>query len=386
MTDGGKLWTPGFIALNLQFMLVTCVTALFFPFHAYLGLLGLSQESAGLIIGADALASLIVQPLVALLIHPATARRWLIGGSLVFAAALYMASHATGFVPLMAARLLQGAGFSCVIAALICMIVETIPAGKSGQAFGWASLVRLVPYALMPPLLDVLGILPAAFGQVLQWAALIALLPIALALFSRQGNTAAAVAAPPGMAGALDSVRSLPIALLLFASLALYGGYAAVFFFLRELGNTLGIVNSGLFFTLATVVMMLARLFGGPYFDRHDKLRLSTAGFCLVAACYVLLPFASQQILFFALAVFLGLGWGVIMPLQAALMFDVSPPAMRGLNQNLLLAMMQAGFFLGPSVAGVLLSATGFTGLFAAAALTTLCAALANAALNQRSA
>ena len=89
MADRGTLWTPNFILLNLQFMLVTCVTALFFQFHSYLEQLGFSQELAGLIIGADALASLLMQPLVALLVHPANARRWLLGGSLLFAAALF---------------------------------------------------------------------------------------------------------------------------------------------------------------------------------------------------------------------------------------------------------------------------------------------------------
>ena len=44
MAEPNKLWTPTFIVLNLQFMLITCVTALFFPFHSYLEQLGLSQQ------------------------------------------------------------------------------------------------------------------------------------------------------------------------------------------------------------------------------------------------------------------------------------------------------------------------------------------------------
>ena len=153
--------------------------------------------------------------------------------------------------------------------------------------------------------------------------------------------------------------------------------------YLRQLGATLGIVNAGVFFSVATLVMMLTRFFGGIYFDRFDKRVLSTAGFAIVAASYALLPFASRPALFFALALPLGLGWGVVMPLQAALMFDRSAPQARALNQNLLLATMQVGFFVGPAAAGVLLGAAGFTGLFAAAALATLIAALATAALRQ---
>ena len=380
MAERGKLWTPSFILLNLQFMLVTCVTALFFQFHSYLEQQGFSQQMAGLIIGADALASLFMQALVALLIHPASARRWLVGGSLLFAAALFFEGQLTGFAPLLAARLLQGAGFSCVISALISLIVVAIPPGMSGQAFGWTSLVRLVPYALMPPLLGALGVLPIAFGQVLQWSALVALLPIAIVFFTRSEGCVAA-ARPPGMAGASASLRDRPVVLLLVASIALYAGYAAVFFYLQQLGAALGIANSGFFFSLATLLMMLTRLFGGLCFDRFDKVSLSTAGFLLIAVSYVLLPFASQPSFFFALALPLGLGWGVVMPLQSALMFDRSSPAARALNQNLLMAMMQIGFFLGPALAGVLLATTGFVGLFAAAGVATLVAALATVAL-----
>ena len=382
MAERDALWTPSFVALNLQFMLVTCVTALFFQFHSYLEQLGLSQESAGLLIGADALASLLMQPLVALLIHPANARRWLVGGSLAFAAALALEGLATGFAPLLAARLLQGAGFSCVVSSLIALIVVAIPPAMSGQAFGWTSLLRLLPYAIMPPLLGALGVAPADFGRVLLVSAPVALLPIVLLLAVRRPQRAAP-SASPGLSGASASLRSRPVALLLVASVALYAGYAAVFFYLRQLGATLGIVNAGVFFSVATLVMMLTRFFGGIYFDRFDKRALSTAGFAIVAASYALLPCASRPALFFALALPLGLGWGVVMPLQAALMFDRSAPQARALNQNLLLATMQVGFFVGPAAAGVLLGAAGFTGLFAAAALATLIAALATAALRR---
>jgi predicted MFS family arabinose efflux permease len=388
MTERDKLWTPSFILLNLQFMAVTCVTALFFPFHAYLGHLGFSQEEAGFLIGADALSSLLVQPLVALLIHPGSARRWLAGGSLLFAGALFCAGESTAFAPLLAARLLQGAGFSCVVCALISLIVESIPPQMSGQAFGWTSLVRLVPYAVIPPLFDYCSVPPAAFGQVLHWAALLALAPIGMAFIFRwrQAPPAAQakstpVSVAPGMAGALASLRRRPVVLLMLASLMLYSGYAAVFYYLRELAVALGMANSGLFFSLAMLTMILTRLFGGPLFDRYDKVRLSTVGLVIVTASYAVLPLAGQAAIFFALALSLGLGWGIVMPLQAALMFDNSPANVRGLNQNLLLAMMQAGFFAGPAVAGIVLSGTGFRGLFVATAAATAVAALATAAL-----
>lgn len=379
MPEAVKLWSPGFILLNLQFMLVACVTALFFPFHAYLGHLGFSQEAAGFIIGADALASLVAQPLVSVLIHAGTARRWLAGGVATFSTALFLQGQYTGFLPLVGARLLQGAGFSCVIAALITLIAQSIPPERSGQAFGWISLVRLVPYAAVPPLLDFFGLLPAAFGRMLEFAALLALAPLAMVFFAHCPDGARPVTVAPGMTGIRDSLRTRPVALTLLAGLLLYGGYSAAFYFLRELGTALGMANSGMFFTIATVTMMAVRLFGGLIFDRCDKVRLCALGFLVIATSYATLPLAKSPSVFFGLAFSIGLGWGVVMPLQSAVMFDISPAASRGLNQNLLLVTMQAGFFLGPAIGGALLAQMGFAGLFAGAAVAAAAAALATA-------
>lgn len=378
MPEVDRLWTPGFLLLNLQFMLVTGVLALFFPFHAYLGTLGLDEAAAGLILGADALAALILQPLVAMRIHPANARRWLVGGALTFALALFLISQSSGFPALFGARLLQGAGFSALVAALIALMVAHIPAGMSGRAFGLISLARMLPYAAIPPLLDLLGVLPTDFGRLLGLAVLLALAPLPMLLLSQAAVPASGEAGgAPGLAGIRQSLGCRPVALLLLASLLLYMGYAVTFYFLRALGTHLGLDASGLFFGLATLATLLIRLLGGVLFDRYDKIRFSLLGYLLVLIAHGLLPVVAAAGPFLGLGVLLGLGWGILIPLQSALMFDLSPPGGRALNQNLLLATMQAGFFFGPTLGGVLLAQGGFPGLFGALALASLLAALA---------
>ncbi len=193
--------------------------------------MGFNPATGGLILSADSLAAFIVQPLITPLIHAGNARRWLLGGAILFSLSLFMLGQLSAIPLLIAARLLQGAGFICVLSSLITMLIPFIPPGMSGRAFGYVSLVRLVPYA--------------------------------------------------------DS--------------------AAILFFL---------------------------------------------------------------------AVVTGLGWGIAMPLQAAAMFDISLPPARALNQNLLLIMMQGGFFLGPLLGGQLIAGFGYIALFACLATSTLAAAV----------
>jgi predicted MFS family arabinose efflux permease len=371
------LFCPGFLALNLQFALVTGIASLFFAFSGYLHQLGVSPAMTGFILSADALAALIVQPLITPLVHPGTAHRWLFGGSLLLSAALFMMGHLTSVPLLVAARLLQGTGFICVLSALITMIIRFIPQGMSGRAFGWVSLVRLIPYALVPLLFELLSIAPSSFGVVLNIAAFVALLPV-LGLFfpfSRQtGNREDSRS--PGLSGMFSSLRSRSVALLLLSTLLFFSGYSAIFFFLKQFGLISGIANTSLFFTIATLVMIVVRLFGGWLFDRYNKVLLCVAGLLAVAICYGLLPLCASSHMFFVLAGFSGLGWGIAIPLQAAAMFDISATSARAMNQNLMLLMTQGGFFIGPFVGGQLISRFGYTALFSCLAATALLAGL----------
>jgi len=371
------LFSAGFVLINFQFALVTAIAALFFSFAGYLQLLGINPAMAGFIISADALAALIVQPLITPLIHPGTVRRWLLGGSLTLSAALWMVAHVTTAPLLIMARLLQGSGFICVLASLITMLVPFIPPGMSGRAFGYVSLIRLIPYAVIPLLFTRFSLTPASFAPLLDLASLVALLPLlGLLLPLAQDAEQPENSRPPGLSGLTASLRSPPVTLMLLSALLFFCGYSTIFFYLKQFASGEGIGNAGLFFTIATLAMIAVRLLGGTLFDRYNKGMLCGGGLVGVAACYALLPCCSSSGLFFLLALCSGLGWGIAMPLQSAAMFDLSAPATRAMNQNLLLVMMQGGFFLGPFLGGQLISRFGYDTLFIVLAVITLAAAV----------
>ncbi len=376
MAEARGLLTPGFLAINLQFALVTAIAALFFAFSGYLQLLGLKSATIGFILSADALAALIVQPLIAPVVHAGTARHWLVGGCLVLSLSLALLARAVSVPVLITVRLLQGAGFICVLTALIALLVEFIPPAMSGRAFGWVSLVRLIPYAAVPLLFDLFALAPSSFPRLLHAAAGVALMPILILLFPAARRVHQnRPAPPPGLAGMAASLRTPAVRLLLLSALLFFSGYAAIFFFLKQFAQIQGLTSAGLFFTTATLMMIATRLFGSWLFDRCNKMLLCAGGLVLVSLCYLLLPLCASDPVFTLLAGTAGLGWGVAMPLQAAAMFDLSPPADRAMNQNLLVVMMQGGFFLGPFLGGVILARSGFPLLFIALAGLTLAAA-----------
>lgn len=370
------LLTRPFLLLCCQFLAVCTVAVLFFPLQGYLLSLQMPAGSVGFMLGVDSLAALVVQPFCTPFITTRTARYWLLGGVSVLTVALLIEGNASGTVVFAAARMLHGAGFICVVAALMPLFVLCIPPEMSGRAFGWISLVRLIPYAIIPPLFDLLLRSPAGLGQVIRWSALLAVI-VGLLLFwlprFPQEDQAAGTAS---FAGVRQSLADYRVLLLLMATVLVYAGYSTVFFYLKGFSRQTGIAGSGLFFTVATLMMIAIRLGAGMLFDRFDKRVMIVVSLLLTAVAAGVLPLLGSTVTLLAIAVCCGLGWGVTMPLVNALLFDVSALELRGLNQNLALLMLQAGFFIGPLLGGWLLSYGGYGALFGMAAISQLLAAV----------
>jgi MFS family permease len=166
------------------------------------------------------------------------------------------------------------------------------------------------------------------------------------------------------MQGLLDNLKDSNIAVLFIVNLLLYSTYTIIFFFIKKYGHTKGIENPGYFFTIATSVMIGVRLIGGNLFDKLNKATLTAISMCGLSICYTLIAHTFSTGMFYMLAFFIGLGWGIGMPLLNALIFDFSVPRFRGTNLNLSLVMMQAGFFIGPFLGGILIGCWDYNGIF----------------------
>lgn len=373
-----RLFTGQFVTLNFIFFLAAAVMALFFQFQHYLESLKISPVWFGFLIGADSLASFVLQPVLAVKLHSGNARKWLIIGISGMAAALVCYYFALNPVSLAAVRIFHGAAFVCLMSAMMAMIVTYIPPGKSGQAFGLVSVVRLVPYSLVPPVIALVGDSPQDFREILLWGALAMILAISTAIGlkpavvpSNQPDGAVKTMGRAVLAG----IRNEKILALFAVHLLLYSSYTVIFFFIKEFARGRGLENPGYFFTIATAAMIGVRIIGGTVFDRVNKVVMTEACMAGLAACYAVLGYASGREMFYLLAFFTGLGWGIVMPLLSALVFDFSEPSARGMNLNLSFVMIQGGFFVGPLFGGLVLTRWGYGSLFYFCSLAAFLAA-----------
>jgi len=368
-----------FIVLNGIFFIAACTTAAFFQFQQYLQKLGIDPAWAGFIIGADSLACFFIQPVLSPFLHRGNARRWMLIGTSGMIAALFLYRAAATIPALICVRMFHGAAFVSLVTALVAMIVDFIPPEKSGQGFGFLSLIRLLPYAAVPPLVSFLDRRSHDLPSILTCAALIMFLPLALIVFLQTSPAAVHKGADRpqriNFREVKEDLKDRNVFVLLAVNLLLYTSYTIVFFFLKGFGARVGVGNPGFFFTIATVTMIIIRLGGAPFFDRVNKARATALSLAGLGLCNIGLGHTEGEILFLVLSVLFGIGWGIVMPILTALMFDVSLPRFRGLNINLSLVMLQAGFFFGPFLGGLVLARYGYMMLFYCCALLSFLSA-----------
>jgi predicted MFS family arabinose efflux permease len=368
-----------FTVLNVIFFFAAAVTALFFQFQHYLLSLPIPPSWFGFLIGADSLAAFVLQPILAVRLNGENGRRWIMISLFGMAVSLFAYNFALDLTSLAIVRIVHGAAFVCLVSAIMAMIVLYIPPEKSGRAFGLISVVRLLPYSIVPPLVGLAGDKPVDFRHLLILGGLMMLLTSVMAFMMRpvSGEGAAGLrdARRINAQDLFANLRDRKVAILLIVQLLLYSSYTIVFFFLKEFARGRGIENPGYFFTIATAAMIGVRLMGGAFFDRFNKAVVTGISLAGLAACYLSLGNTSRPETFYLLALFTGTGWGIVMPVVIALIFDVSAPHLRSMNLNLSLLMMQGGFFVGPFAGGLLVSRGSYGPLFVFTASMSVLAA-----------
>ena len=370
-----SVWNRELFLIFAVVFLAYANISVFFQFYEYLRTLAIDPKWFGLLIGAYSAVSLAVRPVVSPLFHSGNARRFLYVGAIMVMAALSLYGLASGFLSMLLVRCFHGLAFVVMGAALMALMIDHIPEGRSAQVFGVMGIVTLLPNTVVPPMLPFLDGLLGGFSRVLLvFAGVMVLVFPFVHGISRPSPTeeTSSVRSPLSGREIREDLRNPTVLLLLGAMLLFYCSQALIFFFLDPFGRKIGIGSTGLFLTLATASEIGVRLAAGSRFDQMDKVRLVAWTMVGLAAACALLGHSRSEMGFFPFGVAFGLGWGIAMPVFGSLVFDLSPARFRAFNTNLGMQMFQAGYFLGPFIGAPVVARWGFQYLFLLCALLSL--------------
>lgn len=361
MSEPRKLFTFEFVGCCIIAFLAMCNVSVFYNLFNYLQTLGIPAELRGLVVGTYSLTAMVLYVVASPFLDvPSAPRTMLLGMVLMGASGVaYLFVHS--FWGLMALRMVNGAGQFCTSGAVMTLLVSIIPAEKSGQAFGMYSVGMLLSYAAMPTLMDALApFMPsAADGYAVATVSLLPAAWIVSRIRRRRKERPLSPAANkqrPAWADIGANVIRLPIVLLLLLNISYVANWGSLFFLFKGFAHQHGLANVGVFFTAQMFSMILVRLLAVRLFDAIEKAWLVGICFLTVALGYLALDHLPGMWAVPLVGVLFGLGMGMGYPAINGLMFEVSVPRLRGLNANLMLSAVQAGYFLGPVVGGALVA------------------------------
>lgn len=360
------LWSAGFSGMLGLTLLGFANLAGFYGLEPWLRGRGLGPAQAGLAIGAFTLVALLLIPPLSARLVPASAGRCIVAGFGVTLIALPLYMLADGFPQLLALRLWHGLGFVLTLVGIVTGFVAMVPPARAGEAYSLFSVADLLPFALLPPILEATldGFGGDPGGQYAALAMLQAPAMLLALLIARR----IPIAAPAGVAPGLP--RQAAVWLLLAVNTLAFLAHALLFSLLKPRALELdGAAQVGLFFGVQTATIMALRLLAGSAFDRLDQRRAAAAGLALVVLALALLALPSGAGVLLPAALLSGLGFGAALPLLNALMHRHSPPERRGANLSLMMLTLQLGYLAGPLLGGLVVGVAGYGAAFGVAAL-----------------
>lgn len=357
-----KLLSFEFMAICAISVLAFCNISIFYGFYSYLTDLGIAPAWRGPLLALEPLTALVLRPFLGRYLSLKNSVQFMRAGMALATLALLCYPFATSIPALACVRILHGMGFVTVVAGLMGTLMAFLPRHKSAQGFGLFSVTILLPYAIMPPFVEMLLPHLSSHGQAYALAAPL-MLPafLLLAPLGRRTRALAASLPPshlerPGWEEVRQTLTSLGVLLLVAANFCLVAAHSIVFFFMRDFAAGIGVGNPGAFFSCANAATISVRVLGGSILDRVDKGRTLLATFLCMGLLLPLFAQAGGTASLFTMATLYGTGMALTMPLINASMFSISSPRLRAYNANLLMVAVDAGFFVGPFAGGAVLA------------------------------
>jgi MFS family permease len=374
------LYSAEFVSLIFILFFGFCNMSVFYSFYGYLERLGISAEWRGIIVGLEPMTAFFLRPAVGVFIHAGNAMGFLRFSMILLALTLCTYTVTVSLPGLILLRICHGAAFVTLVSAGVALLVHFIPREKSAQGFGIMSLASLIPYAVAPMLTEIALRHFRSEAIIYALVSILAIPGIALIFVVGPRIRNMLVKMDPGylqrpaIGQVWQNIRRITVILILFMNLLVFFTYATVFYFIKSflVAQDMG-QDVGIFFAVSMGVMIIVRMGFGRVMDSGNKIRTLGGMALFLAVVCTLMPWIDSLFKVFAAAVCYGTAMGGILPLLNSIMFEFSSRQFQGLNSNLMLFMMDAGFFLCPVIMGAILASGGtFRLLFLICSTTSL--------------
>ncbi len=346
----------------------------------YLKEAGGSTFFAGLIFGAFSVMSFVVRPFIGKLTDT-----WSISGVLMIGSLILGMSGLTFLIPAIwlafIVNTVRGIGWAAVNTAGSTAIAVAAPPSRRAEASGTYSVATTVGASAAPALALALHGATGGFGLPFVFAGLFGLAgAVVVYLLPPLGAEATRGRGPFSVRGSGFSFDAFIDRRVLLASLLLLSTTTTspvIIAFMPVHALAIGVDNIGIYFVVNGAVAIVCRLLLGRFLDRGSRGVWIALGLALSALAFVLLALASGIGWFVASAVVNAFGMSLALPSLMAVAMDRADPAHMGRAMATYSMFYRAGEAIGAPLAGALVDAFGFGGMYVGAIVSLVVGLLA---------
>jgi predicted MFS family arabinose efflux permease len=324
----------------------------------YLSRLGSTDVGIGILVGVLSVSSLILRPLVGRALLKIPEKKFMIGGSLLYAFSSIAYLFAKPFWPILIVRVFQGIGLAIFQTASFTLITKISPDAHRGQSLSYFYLSINIAFALAPSLgMYIMNL----FDFTVLFLVCAALSFFALFVTLKLGTTQGVPLESKSLMDQPFITReALPPATMAFLGSIIWGAVTA-FFPLYALEH--GMANPGIFFAAMALTLIFGRAFGGRILDLYSREKVILP--CLVAQIISMsiLTFSTTFSMFILVAVVWGIGNAFFYPTLVAYTIDLAGSS-RGPAIGTYLALSDFGVGMGSVIMGIVLQLSNYQTMF----------------------
>ena len=357
-----RLWTRAFLfiwlahlALTTGFYSVIPVFPLFLEDN-----FGLTGFALGLVVASYTASAIMTRPPTGYCLDRFGRKRIYLSGYCFFALAYLLYPLAGSVLCVTLTRFFHGALWGVTMGAANTAAIDLLPPEKRGEGIGYFGLAMILGMSVGPALgayaADRLG-----YTAVFQATCALTLTGFLFLCCIRFPVIPKRV--QPFSASSLVEPSSLPISMATLVFCIPYGAitnYSAMF--ARELPGA----SAGLFFLLLAIGTASTRLFAGKSFDRSGPGTASVSGYVFLLTGCSLLSMAKSSLLFSMGGLFIGFGYGMLIPVVQAMVNALVPAQRRGAANATMMTAFDLGICIGLVVTNRIQEAFGWSATYGA--------------------
>ncbi|MDR2105122.1 MAG: MFS transporter, partial [Deferribacteraceae bacterium] len=357
------IFTKNFVLLAISNLLLIMGIMLLLPILPLFSTqaLGLAESHVGVVVSAFAFAALACRPFVGYAVDNLNRKFILLFAAVIFTAVFFSYSLITAIIPLLILRVAHGVSWACFSTTGPAVVADILPQKKRGAGFGYFSMGMPIAMVAGPALgmfilqqtenFNLIFYASAAMG-------VIGTIFVASLRLPREYREKKPFVLSPL---ALYEYRSLGISFLQFC---FSFSYAGIVTFMPLFSHKTGIGNSGWFFVVYALGILVSRFRVRNTFDLKGPDRLILSGFIAFIAGLILLALMNSAFIFYLSAAAAGYGAGVVLPTLATMNMNVVAQTRRGKANATLFTAIDIGVGVGAFSLGFVIEKLSYTATY----------------------